>query len=99
MSDALINALESIAENGPPHELDGICGNVESVLGRYLTKEEYYLLRDCFGSWKHFSGVGRLPVEGQHLKYVRNSLKWDQNTDYGWLRWDLLAHCIEELSK
>lgn len=94
----LLTALKQLRENGPKNRDGGICYQ----LG-LLSSEERRQLRDSFKTWQYYSGDPSFPVPGTAAAidaYFDTSIDlWDRDTAYGRLRWDLLDHIIEEMSK
>lgn len=97
----LLTALKQLRENGPKNRDVGIC----SQLGWY-SSEEHRQFRASFKTWPHYSGDISFPVPSpdgsiEAIDAYFNNLGdlRDRDTEYGRLRWDLLDHIIEELSK
>ena len=97
----LLTALKQLRENGPHNRSAGICSQFD-MFGLY-SSEERQQFRDSFKTWPHYSGYISFPVPGPAAAidaYFDNlGDLWDRDTEYGRLRWDLLDHIIEELSK
>lgn len=110
---ARVEALRDLAgsvDTGGDHQYDsGICGNVQSILAERGYDHKYEDTRDalheCFRSWPKYSGDTGYPVpDPDHPKdaskafdaYYRNGNVWAG--EYGELRYELLQHCITELS-
>lgn len=58
-------------------------------------------LMPIFSTWEHYSGQPDFPVPhptlSPYLAYMNTENRWDRDTEYGALRWNLLAHVIRNL--
>lgn len=94
-------ALEHIKKNGPYLDA-GICHNFhDRILD--MNREEYRYLYDkwetlhkkAFKEWKNFSGDVHYPIEGNMMEYASaRYVRWNKESRYGTLRWELLDHLI-----
>lgn len=98
----LCNELIDIANDPDPHR--GICTQ--------LTFGVRLWVKDQFKYWEHYSGDKAYPVPPYypyipdytelHNEYGYAALfgmMWDTDTEYGRMRWDLLAFLLERASK
>jgi hypothetical protein len=86
----------------------GMCHLVGTYM-RYCApaygREWLYTLQDLFKEWPHFSGDIAYPVPASNksnsplYEYTFTRYPWDQSTEYGRLRLDLLNFCIVKLSE
>lgn len=100
----LLTALKQLRENGPSNRDAGICSQFD-LYGLY-SSEEHRQFRASFKTWKYYSGDPGFPVPGPansidavDAYFDESNDLWDRDTAYGRLRWDLLDHIIEEMSK
>lgn len=94
-----LGKLMSIRMNGPLNPRVGICCNLSPV----LTKDISQFMGVC-REWEHFSGCTSYPIPvcktydselGRERLYHGDSDLWDDSTEYGALRWELVDFLIE----
>lgn len=100
----LLTALKQLRDTGPYDRSTGICSQFEPP-DSYNSEERLQFLAS-FKTWPHYSGDISFPVpspdksiEAIDAYFDKSNDLWDRDTEYGRLRWDLLDHIIEELSK
>lgn len=107
----LLDALNTIKQNGPLWNAHGICDNItetsEFTLVTHDGCESIELWKDTLTklkiTWPKFSGNECFPVpspdpeEGSQQVYMRTRDQW--SGEYGALRYELLDFLIDELTK
>lgn len=95
--------LTDVATDPCPRE--GICGQLSDEVCEWIAEQ--------FDQWEHFSGnyaypisVNEIDVWGveigpsqQYYDAKSRAEMWDTDTEYGRMRWDLLAFLLERASK
>lgn len=99
---SILYALKAIKQEGPRAKSLGICWNLREELGaRIYNTYPRCFVEDCIRSWPHFSGElaypvpSPLPLVDAKTYYKSSYPKWDINTPYGKMRYDLLDHMIK----
>ena len=106
---AICEALVHICND--PDTISGICSNWDSELEhiddyRYRTADDWF--DETVRKWPHFSGSISYPIwnrqdmsapSDQYAHAFACGTLWDNSTEYGRLRWELLAFLLEEASK
>ena len=87
-----------------PVPFGGICCNCLSYLSREYTVEPKTLntvLYELFVTWEHYSGDLDYPIPGGKGMFCNcnNEDMWNPEHPYGFLRLQLLDHCISDLEK
>lgn len=94
-----LGKLMSIKMNGPFDSGTGICGNLdEDYCGDWTFRS--FMWTAC-REWEHFSGDDIYPVpshlglRGAFRRAEEWGCLWDDSTEYGALRWELVDFLIE----
>lgn len=106
----LLEALKHIQDNGPNDPFYGICMNAKELFNGQHDKDVYPTISRFSAKWPKASKDHCYPVPSvksdqspaQCYQYARDYYKgklWDDHTNYGRLRWELLAFLISELEK
>ena len=100
-----LKALQIRVASGTNHKDEGICYNLflDHCSG------ELEALNELFTLWPKFSGNVGYPIysgslrhasaKNEYIFYQRRSSLWDEKTEYGKLRIELLQFCIDYLEK
>lgn len=109
----LLNAFQALQTNGPVSQDQGICGNTAYILSE-RTPWYFYdgadiddWLHLIWPQWAYWTGDYCYPVPASRKNLHRGDAEdayglleeWDGSTEYGQLRNDLLAHCINTLQE
>ena len=101
----MLAALKQVRDVDYLHTCGGICGNAQSALifNDVSLLQVTLFLAPYFVRWPKFSGDPDYPVphpeKGAYVAYLTARKRFDQNTEYGRNRWELLHFLIEELEK
>lgn len=110
VEQVLLAALQELKDKGPTHEEYGICSNANTLMRSNQVPTDIrhhadYKLSLLAQQWEHYSGYPFYPVPHTEraaddaYTHYRVAPKWDKNTEYGHLRWELLDFLIATLSK
>ena len=100
-----LKALQIRVASGTNHKDEGICYNL------FLDdcSVEFEALNELFTLWPKFSGNVGYPIysgslrhasaKNEYIFYQHRSSLWDEKTEYGKLRIELLQFCIDYLEK
>ena len=84
----------------------GICSSVDNYFGRkgyYTQSSDTYEVRSLMSYWPKFSSKDFYPIPSPvpsktpHDYFHECHDMWNQETEYGKLRWELLEFCIQRL--
>ncbi len=105
--EMLLEALKAIKiESSLRDDTTGICSSVDTYFGRkgyYTQSSDTYEIRRLMSYWPKFSGKDFYPVpspdpdKSSHDYFHECHDMWNQETQYGKLRWELLNFCIQRL--
>lgn len=112
-SKMLLDALLTLQTDGPVLSTCGICGNTQHILSMHTPwdmREDADLddwLPLMWLSWGYWTGSELHPVPASKTKRSPDAARaaycnfqeWDDSTEYGQLRLDLLNHCIVTLQE
>lgn len=103
----LLEALTSIHDDESLRNDDtGICSSIDSFFNRrgyYTSSEDTHEIRYLMSLWSKFSGKVFYPVPSTNPRLDASEIffatqdMWNQETEYGKLRWELLEFCIKRL--
>jgi hypothetical protein len=94
----ILQGLKEISTKGPRAQSCGICYNLLLVTN-FRRYNDVLVLEYYFEKWKSFSGDFDYPIEGSVREFNKGKSKWNSETVYGRLRWDLLEFLIQEIEK
>ena len=101
----MLAALIEVRENPYRHQYGGICSNVQTALwfDDVSIQDIVDFLAPYFRRWPKYSGERNYPVphpdKNADVAYFVTEKRFDQSTEYGRNRWELLHFLIEELEK
>ena len=107
---AIIASMEDLKRGVIFNDGVGICDNIRRVFiekfyNHFCTMWTVFDTgyKEYVKTWKHYNGDAVYPipsplegVKGEEAYYDYTLNKWDRNTPYGQLRYDLLDHLIKE---
>lgn len=106
-NEMLLEALEAIKTDPSLRDgTTGICSSIDIYFGRksyYTQSDDTYKIRNLMSFWQKFSGKDFYPVPSPipgktpHAYFHECVDMWNQETEYGRLRWELLEFCIQRL--
>ena len=103
----ILYALTCASTTGEADDL-GICGGVHSSLPLHDWRDFDHWMCSQLRKWPHWSGSTLYPVSDpaswhtgsyQYDEARRTGKMWDENTEYGRRRWDLLRHLVMQMLK
>ncbi len=106
-NETLLEALKAI-KTDPSLRSDevGICSSIDTyfrIKGYYTQSSDTYEIRRLMSYWPKFSGKDFYPIPSPvpnktpHGYFHECHDMWNQETEYGKLRWELLEFCIQRL--
>jgi len=105
--EILLEALKAIkAEPSLRDDTTGICSSIDTYFhsqGYYTQSSDTYEILSLMSYWPKFSGRDFYPVPSPDPDKPSNDYfhecndMWNQETEYGKLRWELLEFCIQRL--
>lgn len=102
LQNDVLSALLQIKRDGPKRKKIGLCQNITDVMPNAWGV--HHTLEELFKTWPLHSGDIIFPVpcpdkepDVAYCNFTGNM--WDKRTAYGSNRWNLLEHCIQQLSQ
>lgn len=105
--EMLLEALKAIRTDPSLRDgTTGICSSIDTYFrrkGYYTQSSDTYEIRSLMSCWQKFSGKDFYPIPSPnpsktpHEYFHECHDMWNQETEYGKLRWELLEFCIQRL--
>lgn len=102
LKETLHKALLEVKKSNK-EESAGICHHLYYYFEGFSFKEDQQILLyldNLIFTWTRKKEIypedPDYPIEGSYMAFFRNENKWDKNTHFGKLRWELLEWLIEQ---